>query len=263
MGTTLPPKKFNVKRPGALIGTITEAMDELKRLYATIGMLRAEGGNGPIEPLSEIRPYGACPACERKANHDLDPARMIAPELSLKNGAVLLWAGTYCGPVEMIKQLAKMLGIDEKKPLAEQNPGFVDILLYGYEQEPVSYVYKKKPATGFYRGCVNDLQYMRDAGTTSKGNLRAIAYFSGPVSCPDCGGTGLNRESLAVAINGMSVAEALSLPVPALLSFVQRLSDALCREEREAVGPVIEELESRLHYLKKIGLASLRWQDAK
>jgi excinuclease ABC subunit A len=55
---------------------------------------------------------------------------MIAPELSLKHGAVLLWAGTNCGPVSMIKELAKMIGIDFERPLAEQDKRFTDILLW-------------------------------------------------------------------------------------------------------------------------------------
>lgn len=182
---------------------------------------------------------------------------MIAPELSLKHGAVLLWAGTNCRPVAMIKQLAKLIGVDFERPLAEQDKRFTDILLYGYDKEPVLYVYKNKQLEGFYRGCVFDLRYMRDAGTNSKGNLRAIDYFSGPVNCPECNGSMLNPDSLAITIQGLSIVETSRLPVPELLRSIQHLSTSLSKYESENSSQVIEELEFRLTYLNKIGLKAL------
>ncbi|MFC5529454.1 hypothetical protein [Cohnella yongneupensis] len=241
-----PYKPFNAKRTGALIGVITVVLETVRLLYATIAAYRGH------------RPFEACPACgDKEVATDIDPKRMIAPELSLKDGAVLLWAGSKCGPVEMIKQLANTIGINTARPLAEQDARFIDILLYGYDKEPITYAHKNKQSTGYYRGCVNDLRFMRDAGTTSKGNLRAIAYFSERIECPICGGTKLNPENAAVTIDGRNFAEASRLPVPELLRFVQRLPAALDEREFETSREAIEELEARLIYLQRIGLLAL------
>ncbi|QYR19612.1 hypothetical protein KZ483_17100 [Paenibacillus sp. sptzw28] len=188
---------------------------------------------------------------------DIDPARMIASELSLKHGAVLLWAGTICAPVFKIKALAKMIGIDYEKPLAEQDRRFMDILLYGYEKEPVSYVYKKKQATSFYRGCVADLRYMRDAGTKSKGNIRAIRFFSKQVQCEVCNGSKMAPELSAITIQGRSIADTLRLPIRELLLFIQSLPHSLDVHELKVSNQVKDEIELRLIYLNKIGLQSL------
>lgn len=63
-----------------------------------------------------------------RAAADIDPERMIATELSLKNGAVLLWAGTICAPVEaevhaanrasFVVRVIHLIPLSSDKPLA-------------------------------------------------------------------------------------------------------------------------------------------------
>jgi excinuclease UvrABC ATPase subunit len=256
-GIVLPQKRFNAKRPGGLVGTIMEVSEYLRLLYAMIGKGRGPAG-WTFQDSSESSPYGSCTACNGiVAVTDIDHSRMIAPELSLKLGAVLLWAGTTCRPVSMIKQLSKMIGIDFERPLAEQDKRFIDILLYGYDKEPVSYVHKNKQLKEFYRGCVLHLQYMRDSGTTSKGNLRAIDFFSGQVKCSECYGSKLNSESLAITIQGQSIAGVSRLPISELLVFIKELPTSLNEHELKISCQLIGEIELRLIYLNKIGLKAL------
>ncbi|WP_409340576.1 hypothetical protein [Paenibacillus sp. MBLB4367] len=253
----IPPKKVKAKRTGALVGTITEVSEYLRLLYARIGESR-DNRSWTSKDFIENSLNGACSVCNGTgAVIDIDPRRMIAPELSLKHGAVLLWAGTDCGPVSMIKELAKMIGIDFERPLAEQDKRFIDILLFGYDKEPVSYVHKNKQLKSFYRGCVSDLRYMRDAGTSSKGNLRAIDFFSGQVICPNCNGSKLNPERLAITIQGQSIVEVSRLPITELLRFIQTLPASLDEHEMKISSQVIDEIEWRLIYLNKLGLKAL------
>ncbi|XEC95958.1 hypothetical protein AB6A23_05165 [Paenibacillus tarimensis] len=253
-------KKFNSKRPGALIGTITEVSEYLRLLYELVGK-SGDNHNGScrFQEHSEKSTYGACNACNGTGtvNGDIDPNRMIAPELSLKHGAVLLWAGTSCGPVSMLKELAKMIGIDFERPLAEQDKRFIDILLNGYDEEPVSYVHKNKNLISHYHGCVFQLRHMRDAGTTSKGNLRAVDFFSRKIRCPECNGSELNAESLALSIEGQSIVEVSSLPISGLLLFIHNLTTTHDEHELMIASEVIDEIEKRLIYLNKIGLKAL------
>jgi excinuclease UvrABC ATPase subunit len=254
----LPQKRFNPKQPGGLVGTITQVSEYLSLLYAMIGKSSDNNRSWTSQDFSESSPYGACSACNGTGTViDIDPSRMIAPELSLKHGAVLLWGGTTCGHVSMIKQLVKMIGIDYERPLAEQDKRFTDILLYGYDEEPVSYIHKNKQLKGFYRGCVFDLRNMRDAGTTSKGNLRAIEFFSGQVKCSECNGSKLNPESLTITIQGQSIIEDSRLPISELLLFIQSLPTSLDEHELKISSQLIDEIELRLIYLNKIGLKAL------
>ncbi|NOU68823.1 hypothetical protein GC096_32905 [Paenibacillus sp. LMG 31461] len=135
----LSHNKFNDKRPGSLVSTITGVLELLWSLYANIG--KARGNNGTWSLREDTPNYSTCPTCNGTGTviGDIDPIRMVATELSLKKGAVLLWAGTNCRPVVKIRELAKVIGIDFEKPLAEQDKQFTDILLYGNDKEPVTY----------------------------------------------------------------------------------------------------------------------------
>ncbi|REE89089.1 excinuclease ABC subunit A [Paenibacillus taihuensis] len=191
---------------------------------------------------------------------DLDPRRMIAPELSLWNGAVLLWAGTDCGPVAKIKVLAARIGIDYKKPLAQQEEQFVDILLHGYAHEPVTYVHKKVVKTAFYNGCVTDLKYMRDKGTVSKGILRAIKLFSLHEQCPACEG---NLAEQVRLLQGYSLSDIKQLPISESLQVVLKLREMLDEEQSDRYGELIEYVSMHLEYLHKIGMRSLSQFDVR
>ncbi len=242
--TKIPDRPFNSKRPGALVGVLLTVTEYLLALYRTIGELRGAGN------------FGHCAECRRVDElAEITPERMIAPELSLKNGAVLLWAGTDCAPVQKIKQLAVMHGIDYLKPLKEQDQGFISILLYGYDKETVSFFHNKKPRTDYYRGCVHDLKSMIDKRTTSKGNLRMISFFSSKTACPSCHGTGMSMSE--IQLGGRSLAEAMKLPIPKLRSFVISLPQLMDANEHDTASPILSQLEPMLIYLNKIGLRTL------
>lgn len=215
-----------------------------------------DGKRWEADHFSERKTNEDCSACSgNPAMIDIDPRRMIASELSLKRGAVLLWAGTNCGPVEMIKQLAEVLGISYDRPLAEQDPVFIEILSYGYKKELLTYKHKSKLKQGFYRGCVNDVKFLRDSGTTSKGNLKAIDYFSGPVHCPDCSQSShYDMECLSVTVNGLTINVTSRLSIPELLLFVRNLESAVKTSD---TPPKLGQLEERLLHLNKIGLKYL------
>lgn len=242
---------FNSKRPGALVGVITDVTDLLKLLITVVAKGKDED-NWDSQDAATNDSFGQCSVCNGNMKSDFDPRRMIAPELSMKQGAVLLWAGTSCTHVSMIKQLAGMIGIDYAKPLGEQDQRFTEILLYGYKEGQVNFVHKKKPMNWTYYGCVADLRAVRDAGTTSAGNQRAIHFFSGPIDCPSCQGTKLNPEQAALAIHDKSLLTILQMPVQQLLHFVQRLRASLDEHDR-----MLCEIEARLIYLNKIGLYAL------
>jgi|GEM_PF-1680250 Excinuclease ATPase subunit len=249
--------RFNPR--SSLIAAITGVQELLKHLYAASGNQMNSGQSWSAEDFTELKNNKECPLCNgNKTAVDIDPRRMIAPELSLKHGAVLLWAGTNCGPVEMIKQLAQALGIDYNRPLAEQDPAFIDILLYGYEKEPLTYTHRSNPKHGFYRGCMNDVKYLRDSGTTSKGNLRAIDYFSGPVHCPVCSQSShYHTESLSVTVCGLTIRETAVLSINELILFVRQLKQSWGQGELMAVHEIIEDIEARLSFLHKLGLKNL------
>ena len=73
--------------------------------------------------------------------------------------------------------------------------------------------------------------------------------------CPDCAGKRLNPEALAVTWRGRSIADYGALPVEALARQFAQL--ALEGREREIARDLVAELQSRLGFLREVGLAYL------
>jgi len=73
-----------------------------------------------------------------------------------------------------------------------------------------------------------------------------------PDPCPDCGGTRLRPEALAVRIDGRHIGEAAALPVRGALEWLRGLP--IPPEVKERIFP---ELESRLAMLDELGLGYL------
>jgi excinuclease ABC subunit A len=70
--------------------------------------------------------------------------------------------------------------------------------------------------------------------------------------CPDCGGKRLNPEALAVAWRGKSIADYGALPVAALARLFVEVE--LEGREREIARDLVAELQSRLGFLREVGL---------
>lgn len=70
--------------------------------------------------------------------------------------------------------------------------------------------------------------------------------------CPTCHGARLRRESLAIKIDGKSIAEVARYSVKAALRFFQELE--LSEKDREIARRILKELRERLTFLVNVGL---------
>jgi excinuclease ABC subunit A len=70
--------------------------------------------------------------------------------------------------------------------------------------------------------------------------------------CPDCHGARLRRESLAIKVDGMSIADVTRYSVKEALRFFQDL--ALSEKDREIARRILKELRERLMFLANVGL---------
>jgi excinuclease ABC subunit A len=83
----------------------------------------------------------------------------------------------------------------------------------------------------------------------------ALEELVAPVTCPQCSGSRLQNESLAVKINGLGIAEYTSLPVSEL---VKRIDEIKLNEREEKIaGLVLREIRERSRFLDAVGLGYL------
>ena len=79
-----------------------------------------------------------------------------------------------------------------------------------------------------------------------------VKHLASVRPCPTCQGARLRRESLAIKIDGKSIAEVARYSVKAELRFFQELQ--LSEKDREIARRILKELRERLTFLVNVGL---------
>ncbi len=188
--------------------------------------------------------YGACPECNGLGSkYDFDPAKVIADwSKPLLDGA--LGPGSASQHLIRILQLAaEAYGFSLATPFEQLPRKTQNLILYGPEQGE-----KKKG------GFLGVFAYLRQAmeESTSEAYRDWLLDHMSAATCPACHGQRLRPESLAVQVNGMSIAEFTALPVSRAAEAAAqiRLSE---REERIA-GRIRKEIAERLGFLNAVGL---------
>jgi excinuclease ABC subunit A len=186
--------------------------------------------------------YGACPDCHGLGSkYDFDPGKVITDW-----SKPLLEGGL--GPGSASRNLIRQLEITavahrldlttpfEKFPEKTQN-----LLLYGEGG---------KGKTGF----LGILGYLKQAQDDSGSETYRdwLMEFMSATECPTCHGKRLRPESLAVKMNGMSIADFTALPVSRAWEAAKKIT--LNQRETMIAGRIVYEIIERLQFLNAVGL---------
>ena len=94
-----------------------------------------------------------------------------------------------------------------------------------------------------------------------EGTLSEMVSFGGivddiedRVTCPDCGGTRLSRESQCFKIDGKTISEVSSWEITDLYAWLESLPGKLNYRESAIAGDVLKELRERVCFLLDVGL---------
>ncbi|HVI84302.1 MAG TPA: excinuclease ABC subunit UvrA, partial [bacterium] len=212
-----------------------------------------------IEPriFSFNAPYGACPTCMGLGfKQEIDPDLVVDQQLSLLDGAVLPWASSTSEYYqELLNALATRWGVDMHTPVRRLPKDFVRALLYGSEEEVRIKYHNRWGALRQYdtvfEGVIPYLE-RRYKETDSEYMKEEIEQYMSTAPCPECHGTRLKKESLAVTIGDRSIAEACALTVRGAMHFFSTLT--LTDRERLIANQVLKEITARLGFLVNVGL---------
>ena len=188
--------------------------------------------------------FGACSECHGLGSlYDLDPAKVITDwsKPLLDGGLGPGSASQYL--IRLINLAAERYGIDLKKPFEDLPPKQQHILVYGPPKG-------EAPRTGFH-GILN---YLRDTidEARSDGYREYMMTFMSATPCPACRGKRLRPESLAVKINGLSIADFTALPLNRALSAAYELN--FTAREALVADRIRREIIERLEFLCAVGL---------
>jgi excinuclease ABC subunit A len=186
-------------------------------------------------------PYGACPGCSGiGTRQEVDPALLVPDgRRSLKEGALAPWAHQSGGFFRQTLQvLARRHRFAVDTPWDKLPRRARDIILHG---EP----------EGGYEGATRILE-RRYRETLSEETRLEVERFMALRDCPDCAGSRLRPEALAVKIAGRSIADVVRFSIRAAAQFF----DTLALPERDmTIGRrVLKEIRERLQFLGNVGL---------
>src|SRR4029077_16295229 len=187
--------------------------------------------------------YGACPGCHGLGSkYDFDPAKVINDwSKPLLDGGL----GPGSASQNLIHQLqvvSAACGIDLSTPFEKFSEKTQDFLLNG---ESV-----RGGKTGFH-GIFGYLKQKLEE-STSEGYRDWLMDHMSATECPACHGKRLRPESLAVKVNGMSIADFTAMPVARALKTAQGIK--LAGREAQIAGRVMHEVVERLQFLNAVGL---------
>lgn len=208
-------------------------------------------------------PYGACPCCTGLGNIiKVDPDLVIPdPTLSINEGAILAsgWSGTEEGSISKMyyEGLAAHYGFSLDTPIQELPKNILNKILYGTGSEKIRLTYDRKYAKGMhlarFEGIINNLE-RRHKETNSEWMKAEIESFMVNMPCPECGGTRLKKETLAVTVNNLNIDQVSRLSIVAALEFFSSLHLYLSEKENMIARHILKEIKDRLHFLVNVGL---------
>jgi excinuclease ABC subunit A len=214
-----------------------------------------------LEPrsFSFNSPWGACPDCTGLGTRmEVDPELVAADEdLSLADGAIAVWSGGTVSDyfLRLMEALGDALGFNVQTPWAKLPAEAKQALLNGYaDQVHVRYKNRYGRERSYYTNFEGAIPYIsrRHSEAESDSSRERFAGFMRQVPCPSCHGTRLKPLTLAVTVDGRSIAEYCALPIGELTKLLRTLE--LSDRDQQIAGRVLKEINARLGFLLDVGL---------
>lgn len=207
-------------------------------------------------------PYGACPECHGLGStFEVDPSLVIPdPRKSIDDGAVLPWAKNGNPYYEQIlSSVAKHYKFKTSIPFEELTRAQKDVILYGSGDEKVKLSHDSFDGREFweyrkeFEGVIPNLQ-RRHSETQSDRSRQDIETYMTQMPCTKCDGTRLKKESLAIKVCHLSIAEAAALSVERAVAFFNEVPEKFSARQRTIAHQVLIEIGLRLKFLADVGL---------
>ncbi len=219
-----------------------------------------------LEPrsFSFNSPFGACPVCTGLGTRkEVDP-ELVVPDVdrSLADGAIHPWSGGQTSEyfARLLTGLADAMGFSVDTPFARLPAAVQRAVLNGVdEQVHVTYKNRYGRQRSYYAEFEGVIPFLerRAAQTDSDYAREKYEGYMREVPCPECGGTRLKPEILAVSLEhrelgGMNIAQLAALSVKDAAAFFPGL--ILNERDRMIAERVLKEVDARLGFLLDVGL---------
>jgi excinuclease ABC subunit A len=218
---------------------------------------------GEIAPrtFSFNSPHGACPACTGLGfKLEIDPD-LIMPNkaLSISQGGIKPYQTQYWY-FYRLEDIAREHGFSLNTPIQNLTKEQLNLILYGENHERYKYRNRfgqiRDHAEG-WEGVIPRMERLFRE-TESEYSRAETERYMVTKPCLECQGKRLKPEALAVTIGGKNIIDVSGLPVSQTLAWVMALvggsKPVLTEREQLIARQIIKEIQSRLGFLRDIGL---------
>ncbi len=208
-------------------------------------------------------PFGACPKCTGLGVFLKIDENKIIPDKnkSIKDGGIKGggWAMEGSTIAAMyFDALARRYKFSLSTPIRDLPDDVVQKILYGTGDEKLTMHRRNVYGSGTYEhpfeGVITNLD-RRYRETSSNWIKDEIRSYMAEIPCDDCKGDRLSKESLAVTVGGINIADFCKKSVVDAIDFIQSL--VLSEKEKIIGEEIIKEITERLNFLKSVGLGYL------
>lgn len=278
------------QRPGipgvhSTFGTSTELLNYLRLVFSRLGSHRCPHCGAHAEPsmaVALMQPItcpscgreffgpgaedlafnsaGACPTCGGTGIvRTVDEASLVPDEsLSIDEGAVAPWNTLMW---DLMKQVAREMGVRTDVPFCELTPQERDIVFHG-PAEKKHILYHAKKGDNFaeldftYFNAVYTVENALAKAKDEKG-LARVAKFLREDVCPDCGGTRLSAAARGPVIDGMTLGDATRMTLDELAVWAPGVPALMPEELQPMAQAIVAEMAEPICRLQQLGLGYL------
>ncbi|MFA7169879.1 MAG: excinuclease ABC subunit UvrA [Candidatus Paceibacterota bacterium] len=247
---------FNLSGGFAIVNYFSlEANEDKEEFFANhLYCNKCEQSLPEIEPklFSFNNPYGACPYCTGLGvKLEIDPSLVIPNRnLTLAEGALRPWANLlnkWDEYIETLRSVEKKYNIPLDIPVDKMSEKDVLFVLFGPERKRADVMAKSDNED--FPGAVQILE-QKYYETNSDYIRTELEKYMVRKTCPMCGGDRLNRNALAVKVNGKSISDLTRLNIKQEIAFLADMRGKVGEKPKA----VVDEIIKRLGFLEDIGL---------
>jgi excinuclease ABC subunit A len=203
-------------------------------------------------------PYGACEHCDGLGTRfEVDPELIVPnPDLSVAQGAIAPWAGGRSQYfARLLESVCAAHDIADDVPWAKLTKAKQKLLLYGVSgRVKVQYKNRYGRSRNYearFEGVVPYLQ-RRHSEAESDSQREQVEGYMREVPCPECKGARLKPLSLAVTIDGHSIADISLMSIREAAEALESLT--LSERDHLIADRVVKEINARMGFLLDVGL---------
>jgi excinuclease ABC subunit A len=203
-------------------------------------------------------PYGACPECDGLGvRKSFDREKILRDRTKTLREGALSWGDANWYQV-LESGVFRAYKVAPDTPYEDLSPAFKKVLWDGAGEREFTFKWAGKRSSYEWKrtwdGILPSLE-RKYRETESESRREELEKLMSVHRCPVCQGARLKPETLAVKLEGKTIAEHTELSVTRAASLYQGLK--LDAKERQIAAPILKEVQERLGFLENVGLGYL------